>query len=188
MLKISRKAVLLLFVFSVNLGTLKAQEKSQKITNDLSALIDKSSTFKNYKVIEKGAISNFQATLNSYIKQEQSKQIALRSKLKANDKEIVVLQNQMAEFKAKNDELISEKATIGFLGFSISKANYSISMWTLFLGTLIAAVILFLSFKRANKVTKDSKATLVDLEEEYQSYRGVCVNREQSLRRQLLMK
>jgi O-antigen/teichoic acid export membrane protein len=100
----------------------------------------------------------------------------------------VVLQNQMAEFKAKNDELISEKATIGFLDFSISKANYSISMWTLFLGTLIAAVILFLSFKRANKVTKDSKATLVDLEEEYQSYRGVCVDREQSLRRQLLMK
>jgi len=58
-------------------------------------------------------------------------------------------------------------------------------MWALFLVALLAAVILFLSFEKANKVTKKSKTLLADLEEEYQNYRGVCVEREQNLRRQL---
>lgn len=185
MLKITNNLILFIFVFSTTIGTLKAQEKSQKVANDLSNIIDKSNSFKEYKVIEKKAITNFQSTLNSYIKQEQNTQASLKNELNASEKKISVLQKQLDEVKSTNNKLVTEKANIDFLGFSVSKANYSIIMWTLFLGALTAAVILFLSFKRANKVTKHSKATLKDLEEEYQSYRGVCVEREQNLRRQL---
>ena len=185
MIKLTRKTILILFVFLVNLGTLKAQEKSKKLTNDLSTLIDNSNDFKEYKVVKKSTIISFQASLNSYIKQEESIQINLENEIKANEEVIKTLGKEMKAFKTANEKLMSEKATIGFLGFSVSKSNYSVIMWTLFLVTLVIAVILFLSFKRANKVTKSSKTALAELEEEYQSYRGVCVEREQNLRRQL---
>lgn len=185
MIKLTPKTILILFVFLVNLGTLKAQEKSKKLTNDLSTLIDNSNDFKEYKVVKKATITNFQASLNSYIKQEQSIQMNLENEIKANEEVIKALGKEMKTFKTANEQLMSEKATIGFLGFPVNKSNYSVIMWTLFLVTLAIAVILFLSFKRADKVTKESKATLVSLEEEYQSYRGVCVEREQNLRRQL---
>ncbi len=58
-------------------------------------------------------------------------------------------------------------------------------MWTLFLGTLLVSGILFYKFKTANAITKHSKSVLKDLEEEYESYRRVCIEREQGLRRQL---
>jgi len=86
MIKVNRKITLVLFVFCINLGCLKAQEKSSKLTNDLNSLVDKSNSFQEYKVINKSAITNFQASLNSYIKQEQSIQINLENEIKANGK------------------------------------------------------------------------------------------------------
>ena len=87
--------------------------------------------------------------------------------------------------KNENAILTTEKANIDFLGLSISKASYSTTMWVLFLGTLAVAGILFFRFKNANAITKHSKSVLKDLEEEYESYRRVCIEREQGLRRQL---
>ena len=185
MIKISLKTILILFIVSVNLGTLNAQEKSKKLMSDLSSIIDNSNSFKEYKVVKKESINNFQASLNSYIKQEQSIQMNLENEIKADEKEIKTLEIEMKKVKASNEQLMNEKSNIGFLGFSISKESYSLTMWILFLGALAAAIILFLSFKRANKITRESKQVLADLEEEYQSFRGMSVEREQNLRRQL---
>ena len=185
MKRIKQNSILAFFILCTSIIALQAQEKSNKLTNDLNNLIDKSNSFQDYKVIKKASITNFQASLNSYIKEEQSIQTNLENEIKANNKEIKALEKELKTIKTTNERLAAEKANINFLGFSISKESYSITMWALFLGALAAAVILFLSFKRANKVTKESKSLLADLEEEYQNYRGVCVEREQSLRRQL---
>lgn len=185
MLKTTSTLILFLFVFCNSIEVLNAQEKSQKVSNDLNGIIDKSSNFKEYKVIEKKAIVGFQSTLDNYIKEEQNAQATLKSQLSVSEKKISALQKQMEDLISRNEKLAAEKGNINFLGFSISKENYAAIMWALFLGTLTTAVILFLSFKRANKATKNAKATLRDLEEEYQSYRGVSVEREQNLRRQL---
>ncbi len=185
MKKLTRNSVLVAFLFCANLVTVIAQEKTQKITNDLSNLIDKSSSFKSYKVIEKSTILNFQSALNKYIQQQQNKQAELTNKLNTNAKLTLDLQNQLKEFKTTNESLVNEKASISFLGFSISKNSYSIIMWTLFLGTLFALGVLFLKFKDVNRINKNFKTVLKDLEEEYESYRRVCIEREQGLRRQL---
>lgn len=183
--KLSQKTILTLFIFCATLLTGNAQENNPKIAEDLNTLITKSSSYQNYKVIEKGAVYGFQTALNKYIEQEQNTQALLRKQILTNEKEIAGLQNQMKEIKNENEVLTTEKANIDFLGLSISKASYSTTMWTLFLGTLAIAGILFFRFKNANAVTKHSKAVLKDLEEEYESYRRVCIEREQGLRRQL---
>ncbi len=176
--------VALLF-FSASLTVSFAQENEPKIATDLNTLITKSSSYQNYKVIEKNAIYGFQNSLKSYINQQQEIQTDLNKEIADNKKNIIVLQNQIQELKQTNNVLNEEKASISFLGMLVSKDNYSITMWTLFLVTLAVAGILFYRFKTANAVTSHSKAVLRDLEEEYESYRRVCIEREQSLRRQL---
>lgn len=185
MKKLTRNSVLLVLFIFTNLVSLQAQMKTPKIANDLSNLINKSSTFKTYKVIDKSAVLNFQGALNKYILQQQNNQAELINKLNANEKLTLGLQNQLKEYKSTNETLVNEKASISFLGMSISKNSYSTIMWTLFLGTLLILGILFLKFKDVNKVNKNSKLVLKDLEEEYESYRRVCIQREQSLRREL---
>jgi hypothetical protein len=177
--------MVLLFVFCASLLTASAQEKNAKIAEDLDNLITKSSSYQNYKVIEKGAVLGFQTSLEKYIVREQNIQEALRKEIAENKKNIIGLQNKIQNLKKSNDVLTTEKANISFLGLSISKSSYSVTMWTLFLGTLLLAGILFYNFKNANAFTKHSKSVLKDVEEEYEAYRRVCIDREQGLRRQL---
>lgn len=183
--KTTRNSIAAVFIFCTHLLTLNAQENNPKIANDLNTLITKSSSYQNYKVIEKGAILGFQSSLNKYIEQEQNTQSLLRKEIGENEKNILGLQNQIQELRESNNILTAEKASISFLGLSISKSGYSTTMWTLFLGTLLVSGILFYKFKTANAITKHSKSVLKDLEEEYESYRRVCIEREQGLRRQL---
>ncbi|HJS01405.1 MAG TPA: hypothetical protein VJ780_10765 [Flavobacterium sp.] len=183
--KTTRNSIVAVFIFCTHLLTLNAQENNPKIANDLNTLITKSSSYQNYKVIEKGAILGFQSSLNKYIEQEQNTQSLLRKEIGENEKNILGLQNQIQELRESNNILTAEKASISFLGLSISKSGYSTTMWTLFLGTLLVSGILFYKFKTANAITKHSKSVLKDLEEEYESYRRVCIEREQGLRRQL---
>lgn len=183
--KLSQKTIVLLFMVWMTMLSGNAQENTPKIAEDLNTLITKSSSYQNYKVIEKGAVYGFQTALDKYIEQEQNTQALLRKQILTNEKEIAGLQNQMKAIKNENAILTTEKANIDFLGLSISKASYSTTMWVLFLGTLAVAGILFFRFKNANAITKHSKSVLKDLEEEYESYRRVCIEREQGLRRQL---
>lgn len=184
-MKITRISFVAVFIFCTSLISLRAQEKSKKVLNDLTTLIEASNNYENYKVVEKRGINAFETTLKNYIENEQNTQALLREEVKKNENTILGLQNQIDEYKNSNDALLNEKASIGFLGFSIDKKNYSFVMWTLFLGALLAALILFFRFKTANKITTNSKSLLIDLEKEYESYRRVCIEREQGLRRQL---
>lgn len=174
-----------LLCFSASLSVSLAQENEPKIATDLNTLITKSSSYQNYKVIEKNAIYGFQNSLNTFIKEQEQIQNTLNKEIAENKKSILLLQNEIQELKQNNAVLTEEKASISFLGMLVSKDSYSVTMWTLFLGTLAVAGILFYKFKTANAVTSHSKTVLKDLEEEYESYRRVCIEREQSLRRQL---
>ena len=185
MKNLSKKSVVLLFLFCLHLVALQAQEKNPKIAQDLNGLITKSSSYQKYKIIDKNAILDFQSSLGKYIEQEANKQIAFRKQIRANEENIATLQNQIKEIKIENNTLTNEKASISFLGLLISKSTYSTLMWSLFLGTLVALGILFLKFKDVNAINKNSKSVVKNLEEEYESYRRVCIEREQNLRRQL---
>ncbi|MBF03448.1 MAG: hypothetical protein CMP76_09150 [Flavobacterium sp.] len=185
MTKLSKKMMVALLCFSASLSVSVAQENEPKIATDLNTLITKSSSYQNYKVIEKNAIYGFQNSLNTFIKEQEQIQNTLNKEIAENKKSILLLQNEIQELKQNNAVLTEEKASISFLGMLVSKDSYSVTMWTLFLGTLAVAGILFYKFKTANAVTSHSKTVLKDLEEEYESYRRVCIEREQSLRRQL---
>lgn len=185
MKKITRNLVVATVVFYASLTSLKAQVNNPKIANDLTTLINKSSDFKSYKVIEKSAILDFQSSVNIFIQQVENTQSTLNEKLNANEKTISALQNQLKEYKTTNEILVNEKANISFLGFSIDKNSYSLFMWSLFLGTLLVLGVVIIKFNKVNKLNKNSKSVIKDIEEEYESYRRVCIEREQNLNRQL---
>lgn len=180
-----KNTVWITFLFFANLMFIQAQEKDKKIINDFTSLVNESSSFKNYKVIEKTTIDNFQAKLIYYVQNEQKVQSLLWEEINSDENKISNLQKQLDVFRASNNSLLNEKSTIRFFGFSIDKSNYSIAMWVLFFGTFFGALFLFFKFKEANKIAKYSKSVLKDLENEYESYRRACIEREQNLGRQL---
>jgi len=111
--------------------------------------------------------------------------IALRDKeILSNEKDILSLQNelntatnQIEETQTKLDESIKHQNSIKFLGMYINKNSYSFFMYMLILGLAVLSGIVFLLFKRSNKVTKDTKTEYEELKEEFEAYKKSSMER-----------
>lgn len=183
--KITRNLVVALFIFSAHFLTLHAQGNNPKIATEIKNLIEKSNNYQNYKIIEKGALNNFEKNLDTYITQQKNTQSSLKSQITIHEATISGLQANIKEVIAKNKVLSEEKSSINFLGFLVDKANYSMIMWSLLIVLLVIIAILFYRFKNANTTTKHTQSVLQDLENNYDLYRRASIEKEQGLRRQL---
>lgn len=168
------------FVFSLN-----AQVSDSNLSKKFSTLFNNSSSYQNYKMVNKDDALDFQTYLQNYIHREQSNQLAIKNKLIENEKELLVLQQEMSELITINQMLIQDSANVSLFGMAINRDTYSVFLWTMFLGLLLFSIVMYYRFKKANEITESSKMVLQELEDEYENFRRVCIEREQSLRRQL---
>lgn len=173
------------FVFVQAQNGNSISEQNQKLMKNFLALMENSSSYQNYKVIDKERINGFQENLGSYLMQEQSSKQQVVSQLQQKDQAIKSLENQLSKLQTANESLLGNTESISFLGFKVNKATYSVIMWLLVLGSIAFSGILFLKYQRANEITTSSKSILKDLEDEYESFRRVCIQREQDLKRKL---
>lgn len=184
-------SVLALLLMCFNFALVQAQnanqasETNQKLMQNLSALLSNSYNYKNYKVIEKSAMADFQSDLGNYVRQEKDKQNEISNKLQVKESTISALESQVLNLENSNQLLLADTKTVSFLGLDVNKTMFTVSMFLLFLSSLVFSGILFLKFQRANEITQSSKSVLKDLEDEYESFRRVCIQREQDLKRKL---
>lgn len=173
------------FVFMNAQNVNQVSETNQKLMKNFLALVENSSSYQNYKVVEKEKMFNFQSNLGDYLKQEHNSKIEITNQLSKKNNLIDALQTQILELENSNASLLGSIHSISFLGIEINKTTYSIVMWMLVLGSIVFSAIFFLKFQRANEITTSSKLVLKDLEDEYESFRRVCIQREQDLKRKL---
>lgn len=178
-------SVLVLLIVFANSMFVNAQETSPNLTNSFSTILNNASSYKNYAVIEKETMATFQSELSTYIKLQEKEKSEVFSQLEAKNNAIDALQKQITSLQSANAALLTDTKSFNFLGMTINKTAYSVVMWILFLSSVVFSGILFLNFKRANEIMKSSKSVLRDLEDEYESFRRVCIQREQNLKRKL---
>lgn len=156
---------------------------SEKLMDQFSVLRNNSLPYKKYKVVEENWIANFQTNLENYLKHEASQKSLTLNQLKAKESTIATLQNQITSLKDTNSALAVDVNSVSFLGMNFSKNGTTAFMWFLLLGSIAISGFLFLKFKRANAITSSSKLILQELEDEYESFRRVSIEREQALKR-----
>jgi hypothetical protein len=157
----------------------------QELMKNFSIMMKKSLPYKNYKVIDQNQIVNFQSDLGNYLRKEGVVQKKILNQLEAKNNTILALQNKISELQNTNSSLLGDVKSMSFLGMSINKTVFTSVMWILFLGAILFSGILFLKFKRANNIASSSKSVLRELEDEYEVFRRVCIQREQNLKRKL---
>ena len=156
---------------------------SEKLMDQFSVLKNNSLHYKEYKVVKEDWIVNFQSSLGNYLELEKSNKIETLNQLKAKDNTIVSLQSQVTSLQNSNTALSGDLNSVGFLGMSFSKKGFTSFVWFLIIGFISLSGFLFLKFKKANTITSTSKLTLKELEDEYESFRRVSIEREQALQR-----
>ena len=148
-------------------------------------VITKSNRYEEYKVVKDTWLRSLKShVLDSLknIKQELRETQTLES---ANRSEIKTLKTELDNTNEKLSMAIEEKNSIKFLGASMTKKSYNSLMWTIILGLFGTLAVFVFLFKRSNSVTSETKKTLNETKDEFESFRRRTVYREAKIVREL---
>lgn len=187
------KPLMFLFLFITGFLTF-AQSNSQKtidlsqgsVSDKFNEIYSKSGNYKEYKVIKRYYFNQLKKqVLDSFAKEKAALKEAQQNITKLQN-QITSLQKDLQQSKEQITKLESEKDSIGFLGIPVEKSRYQWIVWSI-ISVLILALLYFIYlFKNSHKITKTAKENLTKIEEEYNNFRSIALEREQLLKRQLL--
>jgi len=193
-MKISR--FFLLFAVLVAFTTITfAQTTSEKddklslykgsLENQFEYVIQKSNRYQDYKVVKKNWLITLKShTLDSLnaIKKELNKTMDV---VKNQNNEVKELQTSLSNTQQKLDETIEEKDSMSFFGAPMSKSGYNSLMLVIIAALFILLVVFIYKFNSSNRLTKNAKEKLNEVETEFEEHRRIALEREQKVRRQL---
>ena len=147
-----------------------AVQDTATLEQQFEYILDKTRIYEGYRAIRNDVYLKMQKnaldSLNQHILNEQR----LRSELNERNAVINKLTSDLDRIKGERDEAIRNKNSMKFLGINISKTVYNTVMWFVILGLAILVTILFISFRRAHIVTRETKEKLNTLQEKYDSH------------------
>lgn len=193
-MKISR--FFLLFAVLVAFTTITfAQTTSEKddklslykgsLENQFEYVIQKSNRYQDYKVVKKNWLITLKShTLDSLnaIKRELNETMDV---VKNQNNEVKELQTSLSNTQQKLDETIEEKDSMSFFGAPMSKSGYNSLMLVIIAALFILLVVFIYKFNSSNRLTKNAKEKLNEVETEFEEHRRIALEREQKVRRQL---
>ena len=184
----------LIMVISAN--SLYAQDNETQSLNEGSIndqfefILRKSGNFKGttgqqYEAVNRSMFLTLQTHTIDSLKTLQSKLDNSNSTIQTQQKEIDDLKSNLGTTQSTLDATNLEKNNMSLLGLAMSKTSYNILMWSIIAGLLTLLLIFIYKFKSSNAITKASKKTLAETEEEFEEHRRSALEREQKVRRQL---
>ncbi|WP_321516339.1 hypothetical protein [Marinifilum fragile] len=184
----------LLFLFSLTLSAQDTESTQQEakpsldngtISSQFQYMTKKSSNWQGHEVIKVEMLSKYQSNVQDSLNQLKSFLKKSETKVDNQGSEIDNLNTEIQNLKKELDETIRMKDSMKFLGMELSKSTYNTLMWVLILGSLAVAGVCFMMFKRSNVVTVETKQTLDEVREEFDTHRKNALVREQKLARRL---
>ena len=178
------KHALLVFLFSINVIGF-AQNPDNSIEDQFTKVIDKSNSYKEFKVIKKTKLKVLRKNvLDSIALLENTignTQIAIE-KLQSN---IKALTEDLSATKKNLSKSIEKENSLEVLGIRTNKTTYNTILWSIVFGLLSLLLLIFVKHKRNHTITKETKLKLDEVETEFDAHRKKTLTNEQLLRRKL---
>ena len=184
-----RFTVLLVLLVSISIFTSAKDTNAWKSEKNLD---QQYSVFKENLNFWNGSLFLKEPVLDEFYRAVTDSISALDKEILNNEKQIMSLQNesntktsQLEETQGKLDESIKLQNAISVLGFDMNKSAYTFFMWMLTLGLAVLAAIVFLLYKRSNKITIHTKTEYKELKEEFEQYKKNSMDRYTRLNTEL---
>lgn len=184
----TKNLLALLFICTLFIGVSRAQAPAGTpngvfqgtIEEQFDVLLKNSYPYDNFKSVRDQLPKFKKNTLDSILALE--KQLSQQNDLiAAQNKSIDSLKISLEETK----KLVSEEASISFLGVQLDKGTYHLFVWTIIVVLVIALLIALQRFRSNNRVAKESREAAEAIREEYEQHRKKAMEREQKLKRDL---
>lgn len=116
------------------------------------------------------AISDSVQLLETTIAEDRSQIVLLKDELELNKVTTVELQTKL-------DESIKLQNAITVFGLDIEKTTYAVILYSIILGLLAVAGVVFMLFKRSNSITVKTKKEHAELKEEFETHKKSALDR-----------
>ncbi len=163
----------------------KAYLDEGTIKEQFDYMMTKSNRYEDYKVVKISSLDRFESNVADSLNLVKKSLLDSKSLLTNQNTEINSLKKELQTVKNKLEETVNSKDSMSFLGMQLPKSTYNTIMWILILVSLVVAGICFFLFKRSNVITVETKETLEDVREEFDTHRKNALVREQKLARKL---
>lgn len=175
---------ILIFIVIISLN---AQESKDTLT--IPEKFDKiyriSTSYQEYKVVGMQRFQNLKKEVLDSLNDLKS-EIKIKNELIQAQKDSISDITKVAEIvESDYRQTLSKTRSIDFLGIEFLKTTYNTVVWSIIVTILILLIYFVYKFKNSNRVTKQAKSDLKELEEEFATDKKKSLKREQKLRRQL---
>lgn len=127
--------------------------------------------------MKENQINEFYGALRDSIGVYEKQVISSEKKAKQSQEELNAKIEETKAIQAKLDRSLELENSISLFGVDVNKTVYSTSMYLLILGVLLVAGLLFLLYKRSNKITAKTKRDFEDLKEEFETHKKNALDR-----------
>ncbi len=167
-----------------------SQNSNQNITNNsikkqFETLYKKSGSYQKYKVIEKTLFNALQRRTLDTIKNLKSTIVSKQDLINNQNKKLTSLENQITSLKNSLTESSEKEDQISFIGINLTKSNYNLIVWIIIFTILSLLVYFIYRFKNSNILTKETRSSFDEIEQEFEQYKKKSIEKEQQLRRKL---
>jgi len=158
---------------------------SGSINYQFEHLINKSNRYEDYKVVK---INWLQSLKNNIADSLTKNQLTIQNnqlQMSAHVSTIDSLNTIIAGSTGEINTLKSQIESIGFFGIQIKKPFFKTVIFSIIAILLVFLFVFIAKFKRSNLMTVQTKKTLKELDEEFDTHRKRALEREQKVMRKL---
>lgn len=178
------KYALLVFLFSINIIGF-AQNTDNSIEDQFTKVIDKSNSYKEFKVIKKAKLKVLRKNILDSIALLENTIDTTQEAIEKLQSQINTLTQNLGTTKKNLSESIEKENGLDFLGIRTNKTTYNIALWSIVFGLISLLALIFVKHKRNQTITKETILKLDEVETEFDAHRKKTLTNEQLLRRKL---
>ena len=184
-----KQLILIVGVFLITCNLFSQATKkfidSGTVKNQFDYLYKNSNRYQDYKVVKSDWLLKLKANTIDSITQLKNEVSANANTINGQLKNIDSLKATQLKLENNIATLTTEKQSISFLGIQFKKAVFKTILF-LIIGVLGFLLLFFITkFKQSNSITTQTKLTLKEVEEEFDTHRKRALEREQKVMRKL---
>lgn len=180
-----KKRIVLAISLITFTSAVSGQTSKKSIDDQFTSLINESSNWQNYKVVEKGKLNQLQRNVLEATNQLQNEIDSSKAALTEQKASLNAITSKLSTTEEALKEVLSREDNLEVIGIPTSKSTFKLLVCIVIAILLLALAVLFIQFKKSYIDTKEARKKLIETEEELEELKKRSLEREQKIRRQL---
>jgi len=144
---------------------------NNSMKDQLNYIEEKTRIYENYRAIREDMFQKIKGNISDTLTSANNKIIVLKNKTLKLNHSIDSLKTLYETTNTNLENVSRTKNSIKILGIEANKQTYNTFMWTIVAGLAVILALGFLVFRRNLTVTHNTKKELLDLKNEFDTYR-----------------